>query len=108
MPHARDIPLTPLFFHPVRLVPETPFLHTASTEELDPPYRTSRSLVVHLGRGYGIVLGRWRRTGRTAEEALLTATRGREDAMSQEHIRETKRFDEVPDCVLENFYDVHL
>lgn len=96
MPNTHDVPFTSLFFHGIRLRPGTALLHTATTHEVEPPYRAARPLVVRFFR-WGIVLGRWHKTGRTETEALLAALKGRDDALTTEYIREhTRRFDEMP------------
>jgi hypothetical protein len=98
MPKSHDV--GPFFGFTINLIPKAPFLHTAPTDELEFPYRTARSLVVKFWPGKGLVLGRWRHTGRTETEALLIATQGHEDALSTEDIRDNShRFDEDPDDV---------
>jgi hypothetical protein len=67
----------PFFVHRINLRPDAPRFSRATTQEIDPPYRRSNPVVVRLVRGFGIVLGRWRKTGMTEDEALLTAL-GRE------------------------------
>jgi hypothetical protein len=67
------------FWHPLRLLPETPWFHTSPTQETDAPFRRSTSLIIHLmPSGWGIALGWWRKTGFTEDEALLAATLGHE------------------------------
>lgn len=93
MPRTHDLPLTPFFCHFLDLAPKSPFLHTAPTNELEIPFRTSSSLVVRIWPRKGLVLGRWRKTGRGETEAILTAIQGRADALSTEEIRDFYRFD---------------
>lgn len=89
MPNTHDV--GPFFFHGIRLRPRTALIHRAVTDELDPPFRTSNSVVLRFFR-WGLVLGRWRATGRTDEEAW-GAIGGKTDYLSTESIRETSRFD---------------
>lgn len=89
MPNTHDV--GPFFFHGIRLRPRTPLIHRAVTDELDPPFRNSNSIVVRFFR-WGIVLGRWRVTGREEDE-MFEVVGGREDALSTEQVRETRRFD---------------
>lgn len=65
--------LGPAFVHGIPLNPKSPRLHTATTNEVDEPYRQSKSLVVRLWRTHGFVLGWWRKTDRTEEQALVDA-----------------------------------
>lgn len=58
------------------------------THETDYPYRWSKSLVVRLPwTTYGLVLGWWRNTDRTEEEAILAGMSGR-SFTRQEYIEE--------------------
>lgn len=88
MPNTHDV--GPFFLHGIRLRPRTALIHRAVTDELDPPFRTSNSVVFRFFR-WGIVLGRWRETGRSEQEAF--ATLGREAALTTEQVREARRFD---------------
>jgi hypothetical protein len=73
----------------------------AVTNEIEPPYRYSHSLVVKIWPGKGLVLGIWRKLDRTEREALLDATQGTEDAMSTDDIRDkAHRFDMGADDAL--------
>lgn len=66
----------PLLTHTLKLQRTAPLLHWATTNELEVPYRTSRSLVVRLWPSTrALVLGWWRQTGRTEEEGLGAALR---------------------------------
>jgi hypothetical protein len=95
MPRTHDV--GPFFVQFIDLAPKTPLLHTAPTDELDPPYRRSSSWIIRIWRK-GVVFGRWRHTGRSEKEALLEAVRGTEDALTTDSIRDNAhRFDEVPD-----------
>lgn len=64
----------PLFWHVVGITRGTPFAHRASSIEIQHPFRVARPLVLHIWPGKGLVLGVWRRTGWTEEEALRAAT----------------------------------
>jgi hypothetical protein len=64
----------PIFVQFVRLKRGTAFLHTATTFEIVEPFRRSQSIIVHCWPGRGLVVGFWRRTGWTEEEALRAAT----------------------------------
>jgi hypothetical protein len=91
----------PFFVHAVNLRPHTPFLHTAPTDEINPPYRYSRSLIIKIWPGKGIVLGRWKNNWRSETAALYTALQGYGNAMSTDDIRDNAhRFDEDPDELL--------
>lgn len=99
MPNTHGV--GPFFFHTVNLRPKSPFLHTAPTNEIEPPYRWSFSRVVKIWPGKGIVLGRWRYIDRSEKEALLTALQGYESAMTVDAIRdEAQRFDAEADDAL--------
>jgi hypothetical protein len=65
----------PLFVHTVRLKPGTPFIHRAPTNEIEEPFRHSRSVIFNLFRR-GVVVGVWRKTDRDPEDALLDALDG--------------------------------
>jgi len=67
------------FVHAISLSEDAPRVHTAVTNEVDQPYRQSKSLVVRLWRSRGFVLGWWRHTDRTETQALMEAIGGRED-----------------------------
>lgn len=69
------------FLHPISLRSESPLVHIATTHEVDHPYRISKSLVLRLWRSKGLVLGWWRKTGRSEEVALLEALQGHETAL---------------------------
>jgi hypothetical protein len=101
MPNTHDIGA--FFVHPINLQPGTPFMHRAPTDEIEPPYRCSNSRIIKIWPGKGLVFGRWRHTGRTENAALLVAVQGYGNALSTEVIRDTKRFDEVPDSVLDAY-----
>ncbi|MER5754424.1 hypothetical protein [Streptomyces sp. NPDC002088] len=93
MPETHDV--GPFFAHTVNLKPGAPFLHTAPTDEIEPPYRQSNSTVIKIWPGKGIVLGRWRNTWRSESDALYTAVQGYGNAMSTDAIRDrAHRFDE--------------
>jgi hypothetical protein len=68
-----------VFTHAISLDPKSKRLHTAPTHEVDSPYRWSNSLVVRVWRSYGFVLGWWRNTQRTEEQALLAALQAHTD-----------------------------
>lgn len=63
-----------LFFQLIRLKRGTPFAHRAPTYEISPPYRRSTSLILHVWPGHGLVIGIWKRSGLSEEEALRAAT----------------------------------
>jgi hypothetical protein len=85
----------PFFTHTLNLKPGAPFLHTAPTDEIEPPYRRSKSLIIKVWAGKGIVLGRWRNTYRNENDALYTAIQGYGNALSTDDIRDNAhRFDE--------------
>jgi hypothetical protein len=65
------------FYHTIRVKPDTAFLHTAPTVEIEPPYRRSDSLIVRVPfTPWAIVLGWWEDTGWDPEEALMEAVSG--------------------------------
>lgn len=93
MPNTHGV--GPFFVHAVNLRPQTPLLHTAQTDEIEPPYRQSKSLIVKVWPGKGLVLGRWRNTYRNESDALYTAVQGYGNALSTDEIRDNAhRFDE--------------
>jgi hypothetical protein len=100
MPETRD--MGPFFAHTVNLKPGAPFLHTAPTDEIEPPYRRSNSVIIKIWPGKGLVLGRWRHTYRSDDAALYTALQGYGNALSTDEIRDhAHRFDaEVDDALL--------
>src|SRR3954464_16057002 len=74
---AKTHDLGNLFAHTVRLKPDSPLVHRAVTNEIESPYRSSRSWVFRLPKtSYGIVVGLWHQTGRSEDEALGFALRG--------------------------------
>jgi hypothetical protein len=93
MPNTHGV--GPFFTHTLNLKPGAPFLHTAPTDEIEPPYRRSKSLIIKVWAGKGIVLGRWRNTYRNENDALYTAIQGYGNALSTDDIRDNAhRFDE--------------
>jgi hypothetical protein len=93
MPNTHDV--GPFFAHTVNLKPGTPLVHRAPTDEIEPPYRRSNSVIVKIWPGKGIVLGRWRNTWRNESDALYTAVQGYGNALSTDDIRDNAhRFDE--------------
>jgi hypothetical protein len=93
MPNTHGV--GPFFVHPLNLKPGSPFLHTAPTDEIEPPYRRSKSLIVKVWPGKGLVLGRWRHTWRRESDALYAAVQGYGNALSTDDIRDNAhRFDE--------------
>lgn len=66
--------LGPIFVHSIWLKEGAPLAHTAPTNELEEPYRRSKSLIIRLPfTNRGAVFGWWRKTGRDEEEALREA-----------------------------------
>ncbi|MFE9525109.1 hypothetical protein [Streptomyces sp. NPDC006631] len=99
MPKTHDV--GPFFAHLLNLKPGAPFLHTAPTDEIERPYRRSKSVVVKIWPGKGLVLGRWRNTWRNENDALYTAVQGYGNALSTDDIRDNAhRFDEDVDELL--------
>jgi hypothetical protein len=99
MPNTHGV--GPFFFHTLNLRPETPLLHSAPTDEIEPPYRRSNSRILKIWPGKGIVLGRWRQTYRNESAALYSAIQGYGNALSTDEIRDNAhRFDEVDDALL--------
>jgi hypothetical protein len=99
MPNTHGV--GPFFVHAVNLRPHTPLLHTAPTDEIEPPYRRSNSIVIKVWPGKGIVLGRWRHTWRSESDALYTAIQGYGNALSTDDIRDhAHRFDREDDDAL--------
>lgn len=78
MPEAKE--LGPLFVHSVRLKKGTPLAHRASTQELEEPFRLSpRSLVLrYWPTTYGTVIGRWKDSGYSEEQAFFAGLDGYE------------------------------
>jgi len=59
-----------LFFQPIELLPWSTPVRRGDTQEINPPFRTARSFVLHLpGSSAGIVVGWWRDTGFDANAA---------------------------------------
>jgi hypothetical protein len=87
--------LGPLFVHAIALKPTSPRLHTATTFEVDEPYRRSKSLVVRLWRSHGLVFGRWHSTGLEEKDALLAAVGGVDDFSMWDDEGYLHGFDEV-------------
>lgn len=76
------------FWHSISLRKKSPIVHTCSTHEIDPPYRWSKSLILRLPwTTYGLVLGWWRDTDRTEEQAILAGMQGR-DMSYQDYLEE--------------------
>lgn len=83
------------FWHSIRLKKRSSLVHIFPTHETDYPYRWSKSLVLRLPWAtYGIVLGWWRDTTRTEEEAILAGMQGR-DMSYDELLAETMDYDET-------------
>ena len=66
--------LGPIFVQSIWLTEGAPVFHTAPTNELEEPYRKSKSLIVRIPFSRrAVVLGFWRKTERTEDEALAEA-----------------------------------
>jgi hypothetical protein len=99
MPNTHD--LGAFFVHPVNLKPGTPFMHRAPTDEIEPPYRHSDSVIIKIWPGKGLVLGHWQNTWRNESDALYTALQGYGNALSTDDIRDNAhRFDRGDDDAL--------
>jgi hypothetical protein len=71
------------FFHSISLKKKSPLVHMNQTHEIDEPYRWSKSLILRLPWATrGLVLGWWRNTTRTEDEAILAGMQGRPLDMS--------------------------
>lgn len=71
--------LGPLFWHQIGLRKNSSIFHMFESHEPDPPYRWSKSLIIRLPFSTkGIVIGWWRKTDRTEEEAILAGMVGRD------------------------------
>lgn len=80
-----------LFFHSIRLQKKSDLLHFFPTHEIDYPYRWSKSLIVRFpGTTRGLVVGWWRNTSRTEDEAVLAGMQGR-DMSYQEYLEEAMK-----------------
>lgn len=75
---ATTVDIGRLFFYVIKVRPGTPPLHTAPTFEVDPPFRRSRSLIVRIPFGFysALVIGWWRASHASEEEALYAALDG--------------------------------
>lgn len=62
-----------LFVQPLRLQKTSRRVHLAPTQEVDPPFRRSKGLVLRLRGERGVVLGWWRKSGLDEDAALLAA-----------------------------------
>ena len=68
----------PFFCHTISLRKDGPVYHRYPSHELDHPYRWSNSHILRLPwTSYGLVVGHWRKTERTEEQAILDAMEGR-------------------------------
>lgn len=67
-----------LFVHPISLEPGSSRLHRCVTQEIERPYRRSRSVAVRLAGRRGLVIGWWQPTDLTEDEALVQALAIRE------------------------------
>lgn len=77
--HNKTHDLWRFFWHSISLQKDSSIFHMFPSHEMDEPHRWSNSLIVRLpGTTRGIVLGFWRNTGRTEQEALLDALAGRQ------------------------------
>lgn len=77
-----------LFFHTIGLQKKSDLFHFFPTHEIDPPYRWSKSLVMRFpGTTKGLVVGWWRKTIRTEDEAVLAGMQGR-DMSYKEYLEE--------------------
>lgn len=77
-----------LYFHTMKLAAGSPFLHTAPTDELDPPFRKGRGLVIRLWKIFdrslrkhewdyrAIVVGIWTGKHPNEEAAVSSALQG--------------------------------
>lgn len=71
------------FFHSISLKKKSAIFHMSQTHEIDEPYRWSNSLVLRLPwTTRGLVLGWWRNTTRTEDDAILAGMQGRPIDMS--------------------------
>lgn len=70
---AKTHDVGPAFVQFIRLKKDAPIIHTATTHELEDPYRESTSLVLRLPFGRGLVIGWWHESGKDEFEALASA-----------------------------------
>lgn len=54
---THDLPLG-IFWDTIRL-DGAPIFHRATTHEIEWPYRLSNSLIIRLGKSFGLIVGRW-------------------------------------------------
>lgn len=67
------------FWHRISLKPDAPRYHRYPTHMIDAPYHWANSHILKLHRdGSGIVLGWWKKSDRTEEQALIDAMEGRQ------------------------------
>ena len=105
MPKAHDI--GPLFVQVTNFPYEwgNKLIVRGWTQEIEPPYRTSKPFIVRLPFYKAIVFGRW--TGRKPEEEALNEVLGRRD-LTYDDFTEEKGWVPAPDSdretSLENLY----
>lgn len=76
--HYETHSIGPLFVHGIKLQKKSSLVHVYPSHEMDEPYRWSNSLILRLPwLRQGLVLGLWRSTSRTEEQAILQALAGR-------------------------------
>lgn len=85
------------FAHWISLDASSPRFHRAPTQEMDEPYRRSNSLVVRFWGERGLVLGWWRDTGYTEDQATLQGlgVAGHEARVSEEILVEAEELEWV-------------
>lgn len=78
------------FWHTISLKQDGPIYHRYPTHEIDHPYRWANSHILRLPwSSKGLVLGWWRNTTRTEEQAILDAMEGRR--MDHEEFSEAEK-----------------
>jgi hypothetical protein len=77
--HYQTHSFGPLFWHTIRLTPESPKYHRYLSHETDEPFRKANAHIFRLRKdGSGLVVGLWRKTSRSEQEMLLDAMQGRQ------------------------------
>jgi len=94
MPETHD--LGRVFVHSIYLTENAPLFHTAETQELDDPFRTSpHSIVLRLWPSRrGVVLGWWHRGGLSEGEALRAGIRAHDTAVLDDSGHLLDKFEE--------------
>lgn len=80
------------YWHPISLVPGSPHIVHATTNEQTAPFRIGRSLALRFWKSRGLVVGMWQGKHEDEESALMAGMHARPDSITDESGGLAERF----------------